>query len=56
VRGEFTDDILETSVDPIFTGHELEHKRAKEWGAALYRGGVTVGNLQCAAAAAASVI
>ena len=25
VQGEFTDDISETAVGPIFTGHELEH-------------------------------
>jgi hypothetical protein len=24
VRGEFTDDVSETVVGPIFTGHELE--------------------------------
>jgi hypothetical protein len=26
VRSKFTDDISETAVDPIFTGHELECK------------------------------
>ena len=29
VRGEFTDDVSETAVGPIFTGHELE----REWAA-----------------------
>jgi hypothetical protein len=26
VRGEFTDNVSEIAVGPIFTGHELEHK------------------------------
>jgi hypothetical protein len=26
VQGEFTDGVLETAVDPIFTGHDLEGK------------------------------
>jgi hypothetical protein len=45
VRGEFTDNVSEIAVGPIFTGHELEHKWAKKWGAALYRDGVGVGSL-----------
>jgi hypothetical protein len=51
VWGKFTDDVSETAVVSIFTGHELESKSAKEWGTALYRGRVSVGlSLLCAAA------
>jgi hypothetical protein len=42
VQGEFICDNLETAVGPIFTGHESKCKCATEWGATLYRGGVSV--------------
>ena len=37
VRGEFTDDVSDTALGPIFTGQELESKWATELGAILYK-------------------
>ena len=36
VRDEFTDDVSEAALGPIFTGQELERKWATEWGAASW--------------------